>query len=47
MARPKSKEPTKDKIKTVRLNEKDLKKIEDKYGSIQKFLDIYLKYHFN
>jgi hypothetical protein len=43
MARPKSEQPTKSKIISIRLTEKDYEQLKKDYGSIQKALEFFLK----
>lgn len=43
MARPKSKEPTKDRKISLRVTEANYMKIKSVYGSIQRFFDLMLK----
>jgi len=43
MGRPRSEQPTKSKIISIRLTEKDYEQLKKDYGSIQKAIESFLK----
>jgi hypothetical protein len=43
MARPKSEQPIKSKILSIRLTEKDCEQLKKDFGSVQKAIEFFLK----